>query len=363
VAANSLIAVPLSLKPDLADAARRWQAFYTGEIIDRPVVCAIAPADGYPPTQPIGYRERVFSDIDAIIDRVLAKAEATFWGGDAIPHWCPTFGPDEIAVFCGAEFRWSNDSGDTNWSVPIVENWAKALPLRLNTAHPLWRRMIALYRRAAERLAGKMLLIAPDLHTNMDLLSGLRGPQRLCTDLLDCPELVDQAMADARAIFRQLWAEVAAAGRMDEWGYCTGWGSLYSTEGAATLQCDFSYMISPAMFRRWVLPALEEEAEIVRHVVYHWDGPGALVHTKDLVASRGLHTLSYVPGDGRGSHLDYLDLLKRVQAGGKAVQVWGTPEQLKLLHRELRPEKTMYCTNAETQTEAEELVEWMTRNT
>jgi 5-methyltetrahydrofolate--homocysteine methyltransferase len=170
-------------------------------------------------------------------------------------------------------------------------------------------------------------------------------------------------MADARAIFRQLWAEVAAAGRMDEWGYCTGWGSLYSTEGAATLQCDFSYMISPAMFRRWVLPALEEEAEIVRHVVYHWDGPGALVHTKDLVASRGLHTLSYVPGDGRGSHLDYLDLLKRVQAGGKAVQVWGTPEQLKLLHRELRPEKTMYCTNAETQTEAEELVEWMTRNT
>ena len=134
-------------------------------------------------------------------------------------------------------------------------------------------------------------------------------------------------------------------------------------EGAATLQCDFSCMISPEMFRRWVLPALEEEAEIVKHVVYHWDGPGALVHTDDLLASAGLHTMSYVPGTGHGGHIDHLDLLKRVQKGGKSVQVGGSPEQIKFMHRELKPEKVYYSTGVGSRAEAEELLDWFVKNT
>jgi 5-methyltetrahydrofolate--homocysteine methyltransferase len=147
---------------------------------------------------------------------------------------------------------------------------------------------------------------------------------------------------------------------MDELGYCHG---IYSVEGAAYLQCDFSCMMSPTMFRRWVLPALEEEAGIVKHVVYHWDGPGALVHADDLIASRGLHALSYVPGAGRGGHIDYLDLFKRIQKGGKAVQFSGSVEQVKLAHRQLRPEKVFYTTATKTQAEAEQLLDWFVRNT
>ena len=122
-------------------------------------------------------------------------------------------------------------------------------------------------------------------------------------------------------------------------------------------------MIGPDMFRRWVLPALEEEAQMVRHAIYHWDGPGALVHTEDLIASKGLHTLSYVPGHGRGRHLDYLELYQRVQRGGKAVHFSGSAEELKQAHRVLDPEKTLYTCAAASQAEAEELLDWFVRNT
>lgn len=351
---------PLAFKPDLAEAARRWEAFYAGEIIDRPIVCVTALRDGAAPPPAITYQERAFGDIDAMIDRVLQAAEGIFWGGEAVPAFFPSIGPDEVAVFTGAELRWSDDSPDTNWSVPYVDDWRQALPLRLQTDHPLYRRILEVYRRAAERLAGKVLLSPLDLHTNMDLLAAIRGPQRLCLDLIDQPEMINRAMQDARALFPALWRAVAEAGRMDEQGYCH---AFYSMEGAAVLQCDFSCMMSPAMFRRWVLPALEEEAEVVRHALYHWDGPAALVHTADLVASKGLFSLSYVPGDGHGDHIEYLDLFKRVQAGGKAVQVHGTPEQLKLMHRELRPEKVHYHTHCRSVSEAEALLEWFVRNT
>ena len=70
-----------------------------------------------------------------------------------------------------------------------------------------------------------------------------------------------------------------------------------------------------------------------------------------------------MPGTGHGSHADYIDLFKRVQAGGKAVQVWGSPDECKLIHRELRPEKVQYSTYAGSQAEAEALLDWFVANT
>ena len=352
---------PLEFKPDLAEAARRWEAFYAGEMIDRPIVCVRAPLEpGRGSWREITYHDRVFGDMDELLDRALENASHVCHGGEEVPAFNPSFGPDEIAVFCGAELAWSGDSGDTNWSKPFIEDWEKALPITLKGNHPLWRRMLGLYRRAAERLEGKMLINSLDLHSNMDLLAAARGPDRLCLDLLERPEVIDEAMRSARAVFPQLWEAIVTAGKMNERGYCH---TMYSMEGSAVLQCDFSCMIGPQMFARWVLPALEEEAEIVKHAYYHWDGPGAVIHTEALCASKRLHTMSYVPGAGRGDHIEYLDLLKRVQGLGKAVQFWGSPEECKAAHRELRPEKVQYGTWAGSRQEAEELLEWFVANT
>ena len=102
--------------------------------------------------------------------------------------------------------------------------------------------MLEFYRLAAAKLAGKMLLAGLDFHTNMDLLASIRGPQRLCVDLLDCPEEIDRAMDEARALFRPMWEAISRAGRMRQTGYIQ---CIYSPQGAAMLQCDFSCMMSP----------------------------------------------------------------------------------------------------------------------
>ena len=344
----------------MADAVRRWEAFYAGEIIDRPVVCVTAPREGCEPVPARSYRAQVFDHVDAVIDQALVAAESRHWLGEAIPVFNPSFGPDEIGVFCGAELCWSDDSGDTNWSKPFVGDWNHLPAIRLQLDSPLWRRRLEFYRRGAERLAGKMIQRPPDLHTNMDLLASIRGPQRLCMDLLDWPEAIDQAMAEARAVFRELWGAVAQVARMAEFGFCS---PFYSTEGAAILQCDFCCMMSPAMFRRWVMPALEEEAEVVRHAFFHWDGPGALVHEEDLLSIQGIHTVGYVSGSGNRPQADHVELFQRIQKAGKAVQVVGKPEQVKAVHRQLQPERAFYHSYAPTQAEAEALLDWFVKHT
>jgi hypothetical protein len=101
--------------------------------------------------------------------------------------------------------------------VPFVEDWEKALPLKIREDNPLWKRMLEFYRKAVAKMAGKMLVSLPDFHTNMDLLAAIRGPEKLCIDLIDRPEVIDEAMKSARQVFPVVWNAVTKVG----W---TSWG-------------------------------------------------------------------------------------------------------------------------------------------
>jgi hypothetical protein len=348
------------MKPDLDEAARRWDAFYNGQIIDRPLVWITAPKPGREPHRPINYRRRAMDDIDKVIDDELSNCEGVYWLGESVPAFYPSIGTDEVAVFCGANLQWNDASGDTNWSERFVTDWEKALPFAVHTDNPYYQRVLALVRRAADRMAGKMLISGIDWHTNMDLLMAVRGSENLCMDLVDQPEMIDRAMISARAVFRQVWDAVAQAAQMAQRGYCH---QVYSMEGASTLQCDFSCMISPDMFGRWVKPALEEEASIVKHVLYHWDGPEAQKHLAGLAATKGIHTVFYEPGAGHGRFPDYIDLFQRCQKAGMTVAVRGLPDEVKFMHKRLKPEKTLYYTVADTHQEADALLDWFVKNT
>lgn len=358
---------PTRFKPDMPETAKRWEAFYQGEIVDRPLTLVWARKAGYEGRKSFHTRhtDRVLGDIDSIIDRLLQSAEGTYYGGEAVPSFCPTMGPNEMAIFCGGELEWGDGKTDTNWSAPYITDWAEALPLRLDEQHPLWQRLMALYTRCAERFRGDILLTPIDLHSNLDLLAAARGPQALCLDLMDDPEMIDRAMVSARQVFRDVWEKTVSAGQMEQHGF---YQQIYSHQGAATLQCDFSIMISPASFNRWVAPALEEEASLVGRAVYHWDGYDALRHFETVMGIKGLHTISFIPGEGRGAsgtgaHIDFLDELCRMQQRGKAVHVWGTPDEIKQMHKVLDPRLVAYNTSCPTQKEAEELLKWLKDHT
>lgn len=350
----------LALKPDFLEAVKRWEAFFAGEITDRPVVVVTSPRRGQDLLERTSFRQRVFGDIDTLINDHLAIEQCKYFGGEAIPATNFNMGPDTIAVYCGGTMAWLEESGNTNWSVPFVESWDDHPVFAVDENNAVWRRTLEIYRKAAAEYEGALLLGHLDLHTNMDLLAAARGPERLCLDLVDRPAAIDRAMESTVAVFKHLWESVSEAGKMKERGYAH---RCFSARGTAMLQCDFSCMISPAMFRRWVLPVLEEEAAIAGDVVYHWDGPDALVHVDDLVRSRGIYVFAFVPGHGNGRHVDYLELYKKVQSHGKAVWVSGTIDEVKQMHRELQPDKTVYELHVDSEQEADAILDWFVKNT
>ena len=357
-------AIPDSLefKPDFAEARRYWRAFWAGEIIDRPGIMIRAPKDGVKQEPGPPYMAGHDGNFDPAIDRMLAHAGTTYFAGEAIPCHSPSFGPDMFAGFLGADLARSADSSGTSWSMPTVENWADALPLELDSRNPIWRRMVDFVRRIAERCEGKLLVSHIDLHSNLDALAALRWPDRLCLDMYDCPDLVDRAMVDVRKIYFEVYAALYYVGKMNQYG-SLGWSPFYGEGRMNFIQCDYICLLSPEMARRWVIPALEEEASFLDHCVYHYDGPDALVHLDDILGIEDLHVISWVPGAGNPAHRDWIELFQRIQQAGKGLDIHCSIGEIPFFHERLRPERVMYSCWASSQKEADEAIKWLVDHT
>jgi hypothetical protein len=354
----------LSLKPDLAEATQRWLAFWDQDLIDRPVCRVTAPKEGATPAGGPRYLAGAVDDFQGVIDQVLAWAETVYWAGDSVPSYTPSFGPDQMAAFCGAELVVPPADSDygTDWVVPCIEDWEAALPLRVDDDNYWWQRMLAFYRAMAAAFDGRLVLSHLDLHSNMDTLLAMRGGERLCMDMLDVPDTIDRAMADVRAAYGPIYDAVHDAGNMACTG-TVGWVPAYHPVRTNTIQCDFAALIGPRQFRRWVAPALEQEAAHLGHCVYHLDGPECLVHLDDLCAIPHLDCIQWTTGARNKPFPEWLDLLKHIQSRGTAVWIPCHVSEIPYYHAALDPRLLWYDAHAGSEREADEALAWLVANT
>jgi hypothetical protein len=101
------------------------------------------------------------------------------------------------------------------------------------------------------------------------------------------------------------------------------------------LQSDFSYMISPAMFERFVLPDLVACCDVLDYTFYHMDGRGQLAHLDMLLSIKKLQGIQWQPGDGQPLADKWLPVLRRIREAGKLCQVYVTLEGALTIAREL----------------------------
>jgi len=353
----------LEFKPDFDEARQRWEAFWHHEIIERPCCVIRAPLYDDRPAAPWPpYMAGAREDLHEVANQVLEAASYVWHGGEAIPSYTPSFGPDMFAAWLGAELRFPEHDFGTSWAEPCIDDWDEALPIRLHEDGYWWQRMLEFCRVLAEAFRGRMLVAHLDLHSNMDALLAMRGGRRLCMDLVDCPEMIDRAMADVRALYRPVYDALFEAGGMEGVG-TLGWVAAYHPVRTNTIQCDFSALIGPRQFRRWALPALEEEAGYLGHCVYHLDGPECLVHLPDICSIKGLDCIQWVHGERNKPFIEWMDLLKEIQSRGVALWIPCTPEQIPIYHRELKPNLLFYECWASNRKEGEEVLRWLERNT
>jgi len=173
-----------------------------------------------------------------------------------------------------------------------------------------------------------------DLGGILDILASFRTTYQLLYDLYDAPEEVIQLSGDITQLWLRYYDELHDILKKTGRGTTT-WAGMWAPGRTCMHQCDFSYMISPKMFERFVLPDLATCFERIEHAFYHLDGKGQIPHVDMLVSLESLVGIQWIPGAGQPQAARWPSLLKRIRDGGKLCQVFVSPRAARTIVREL----------------------------
>lgn len=350
--------MPLTNDPQWSQSRERFEAWWSGEVIDRPLLQVFAPKDNAPdiPAPTYDTPEQKYLDPDFRIRSLEREMARTYYAGDAFPYMDTHIGPGTLSLYLGSRPEFHHN---TVWYRPCVTDIPSAVPPTFNEANPYWQASLRMAREAVERLKGRALVSFPDLIENLDTISSLFGNRELLFALIEQPEKVHEFQRAILPLYIEHHRRLYEIIKDEVGGSCFSAFRIYGKGRIAKLQCDFSAMISPQMFEEFVVPYMAEQCRQLDHTVYHWDGPCALQHEGPLLAIKELQAIQWTPGSGQPGVGDavWFPLYHRVRKAGKSLMLLGvTPDEAQALVEEFGPEGLDMTTSVPSQAEADDLV-------
>lgn len=329
---SSIAARPLAYCEDFPTIAARFEAWWAHEALDRPIFIAQTNSN---PVRPITRRLDLLDNPDAWFDAKHADMLALHRVGDALPHIRVDFGPVLLGALLGGRTEYG---ADTSWTHACInDDWSNAPDWKHALDQALYAKFTSLLNRVATDAAGKYLLCTPDLGGSADVLLNLRGSTELCTDVIDQPDRVRNAIELIYPRWREAFIAMYVAATSHGAGIIH-WLQLWSNKPYGIPACDFNYMIGPDEFQTICLPEIAAQVATSRRGVFHLDGPGAARHIDALLEVPHLEAIQFTPGEGTPSALAWLDMFKKVQAKGRSLLIITPPHEVIELCESLRPE-------------------------
>ena len=348
----------MQFKEDWAETRERFELWWRHEYFGRCALAVTAPLANPPerpaPPQPTTVEEQWY-DLDAIAERNDFHFSRTWFGGEALPVWNAGYaGIAGIPNMLGCPFRLNMETG---WHDPLLTDpdGFDIRSLSLDESHPAYRYHFDVLQRAVEESAGKSLPSMGAFYHGGDTLAALRGTEQLLIDCIERPEVV----RDAEDWLMEMWCDFydrtyAVVDGPTQGSAC--WMGLWAPGKTYAVSNDFSYNISPQMYRELFLPAIERQLGFLDYSIYHVDGVNAFQHVAALCEQPRLQALQILPGAGQPSPLHFMDTLKRVQAAGKNLHITIPADEVEAALAQLSARGLFIETSTSTENEARALL-------
>ena len=227
---------------------RRWREWWKRENEDRPLVSVVAPKNGK--IFPEKYENDVagrWQDIEYVVEREKFYCENTYYGGESFPMFNPNLGPDIYGAIlgdCDIEF-----AEQTSWSKHLEKpELEDCPPFAFDENNRWWKKIKAMTEYAVEKAGGGFLVGVTDLHTGLDAITSLYGPERVCTAMYDCPEKLKELLASSEKVAERIFSELFAVTRRRQEG-TMNWSQIWDPDGNYYIaSCDFACLISENAF-------------------------------------------------------------------------------------------------------------------
>jgi 5-methyltetrahydrofolate--homocysteine methyltransferase len=246
--------------------------------------------------------------------------ETHYFMADAYPNLGADIGPGSMALYLGGEPRFSPA---TVWFEECLDGAEQFPKLAYNENNKWWVLHRQIMAKLNELAKGDFLVNIPDMMENLDILSAMRGPQDMCFEMVDSYDEVKAGVKIIDSIYFKYY----------DWFYehlkeADGTSSFtaFNVLGqgrVAKIQCDFSAMLGPDMFRDFVQPSLRKQCRSLKYSIYHLDGPDAIKHLDALMEIEELDALQWTCGAGKpdGASTQWYSIYDKVRAAGKSLWI------------------------------------------
>lgn len=306
---------------DMQRVKQDWIAWWNGTITHP--FFGIEAVDDSMAGMPFAYNEVTPVETEQlsaeqILDSVEEFGAGIHWVGGAYPKFWPNYGPGLMAAFLGSPLH---IRPDTVWFDPLPVEKLEDIQPQFDAENLWWQRVQKLTELATQRWKGQAIIGLTDLGGNLDILASLRSSEKLLLDLSDTPEEVLRISSEITYLWMRYYDALYDLTRGEETG-CSCWSPMWAPGKFYMLQSDFSYMISPRMFKRFVMPDLTACCNFLDYPFYHLDGIGQLNHLDQILSIPNLRGIQWIPGAGQPEPEEWLDVLRKIREAGKLCQVY-----------------------------------------
>jgi len=362
-------------KPDWEKTQKRIEAWWHHEVIDRCCIAVQAPRANskHPPFQDLqlgpwlGGTEQINADDTEAIkhgwqdpeenyQRMLAWFENTLFAGEALPITYIDWGSAALAGILGSPMKFTKST--VKYS-PVILDWGD-WHWSFDENHPIWEALSAILNRLIKGAGENFFVGPPNLGGGGDVLSIMRGVNRLFTDLVDKPEDIKESLDFISEVGISLMEQVhLMTSENNHSGGVIPWLGLWAPGRTGLLACDISGVISPETFRNIFLPDIEKVAKWCEYSIYHLDGPACMTNTLDIILEIDkVKAIQFSPGIGQAPSYSeaYIPQYRKILKKGKGLYLLVEPEDVEKLMSFLPPEGLFLRTNVDSEVEAKELI-------
>jgi hypothetical protein len=252
------------------------------------------------------------------------------FAADILPVAGTDIGPGSLALLMGSDALLAED---TVWFLPSMDpvDPESHPSLHFMPNSKWWHITEATLTACAELARGKYTVGCPDLVENVDILAALRDPQLLLMDMLERPDWVVEKVWEVNQVFFEVYNRIYDIIKLADGSSVFGAFRLWGPGKVAKVQCDTSAMFSPAMFEKFVLPALTEQCEWLDYSMYHLDGHHCIQHLDLLLDIDALDAIEWTPDPQvpQGGDPTWYPMYRKILDAGKSVQAIGVePEEV-----------------------------------
>lgn len=348
---------------------QRMEHMWNLEIMDRVCISVVAPLDKNDPyvekvPTNAADLERYYFDAEWILKRNIEKFDKTYFGGDAMPCLFPYFGTGGHAKYI-CDPKTVELQPDTIWIHPCIKEEYDSAFFQMKEDNAFFQKELAILKELSKEGMGKFFVSMPDNCGSFDGLSQLRGNVDLMLDMLDDPEPVKEAGLALVSILKKTGDQFFdAIYENNDCGSVHGWMNTWCPGKHMQLQCDLSVMLSPDLYREFIMEELISTSEWLDRSIYHMDGIEQIRHLDMILSVPGINMIQWVPVAGQPPITDFFPEISRIQAAGRGLVLQLKKKELAPVLENLSPKGLMIeIMDAESKEEADEIVKYAEKHT